>query len=243
MRTIFQALAFFCLTGLFLGCTSGASDGGPPVIGAFTIFNRESPYLVAAPHGEYDDQTGEIVWRFCNKIRWDCLIAEGFRADHAPINVNRPTEGASLAGTRFTERASLVYARYVKRIAQISPGLRFYVEIHGNDYPGSEKFVEMATVGITAPQAMRIAHLAETLLAAEGLALEMRIDVLEKIRFRATHNRRFGVLSFIQPAMHLEFPLKARTAQQEQTLSFLLKFLPAVATGEFPPRKSGGKSP
>ena len=230
--TRFQALTL-TLACFSAGCAAGPTDGGPPVIGSFTIFNRESPFLVAAPHGEFDTETGEIVWRFCQKVRWDCLIAEGFRAQHAPINVNRPTEGSSLATTRFSERASLVYARYVKRIARISPGLRFYVEVHGNEYPGSENFIEVATVGITAVQAQRIAARGERLLAAEGLRLEMHIDALEDIRFRASHNRKFGVLSFIRPAMHLEFPLKVRTDQQEQLVRFLVKFLPAVAVAEF----------
>lgn len=227
---------------LIVGCLSGPEGGAPPVIGSFTIFNRESPYLVAAPHGEFDVQTGEIVWRYCQVVRWDCLIAEGFRADHAPINVNRPTEGTRLAETKFTERASLVYARYVKRIARISPELRFYVEIHGNEYAGSENFIEVATVGISTAQAERIAARGKKLLEAEGLPLEMRIDVLDKIRFRATHNRKFGVLSFIRPAVHLEFPLHPRTKQQEQLVRFLVKFLPDVAEAEFPAKQPGTRT-
>lgn len=223
-------------------CKTAGDAETRPVIGSFTIFNRESSYLVSAPHGEFDDQTGEIVWQFCLRVRWDCLIAEGFRADHAPINVNRPTEGASLSGTRFTERASLVYARYVKRITRISPSLRFYVEIHGNEFKGTEEFIDVATVGLSVAQARRIESLAKQLLEEEGLGyLQPRIDVLEKIRYRATHARQFGVLSFIRPAVHLEFPLLPRTRDQKNMVNFLVKFLPAVARQEFSSASNSGK--
>ncbi len=227
----------FLFAALMAAYWCQSSGGEQPVIGAFTIFNRESPYLIAAPHGEYDEGTGEIVWEFCQKVRWDCLIAEGFRAEHAPINVNRPTEGVSLAETRFTERASLVYARYVRRITRIAPTLRFYVEIHGNDYPGSRDRIEVATVGLTKQQAIRIERLGSQLLADEGLHYELVIDLLDPIRFRASQSRKFGVLSFIRPALHIELPVRARKADRERTVKFLTGFLAQAALSEFPNAK------
>lgn len=231
-------LALGCIA--LIGCTwFEACAGAPvtqtePIVGTFTIFNRSSPYLIAAPHGEFDEKTGEIVWKFCRVVRWDCLIVEGFREESAAINVNRPSEGVRISDTQFTERAALVYARYVEKIRKLTPALRLYVEIHGNDRSESKKHIEIATVGITPAQAERIAALFRKKLKAVGLDLEIRIDVLDQIHYNATHARRFGVLSFLNPALHIELPVSARTDSFQKTVRFLAKTLPVLVKREFP---------
>ncbi len=205
------------------------------LIGTFTMFNRESPYLIAAPHGEYDENTGELVYDFCEQVRWDCLIAEGFRDEKAMINVNRPTEGARLSETRFSESAAVVYAKYVHRIRRLSPKVLFYVEIHGHDHSGLTNTVDIATVGISHSQAVFIHDTLTQAFEEQGLsALDVRLDALEPIHYNATHARRFGVLSFISPALHIELPHSTRHEHRARVVNALGKALPRVARDAFP---------
>lgn len=146
------------------------------------MFNRESPYLIAAPHGEFDENTGELVYDFCEKVRWDCLIAEGFREDGARINVNRPTEGLRLSEAQFTERASLVYAKYLNRIRRLSPQVHFYVEIHGHENKDLAETVEVATVGLSVDQAQHIKDLFSESFKREGLPpLVIKVDPRRRV--------------------------------------------------------------
>lgn len=226
---IFAAFIFICNH-----CSAPAIPKQSLIIGTFTIFNRDSPYLISAPHGEYDDNTGELVWEFCHQVRWDCMIVEGFRREKVPINVNRPTEGMRMAETQFTRRAAMVYARYIKKIRKLTPALRFYVEIHGNESEKNINRIEVATVGISPARARRIDRLLAGIMREEGLQLDLRIDVLEKIRYKATHARQFGVLSFLSPAIHIELPLSARTENRGKTIRVLVRALPELVKHEFP---------
>lgn len=200
-----------------------------PIIGTFTMFNRQAPYLIAAPHGEYDENSGELVYDFCEQVRWDCLIAEGFRDERAPINVNRPTEGTTLNNARFTERATLVYAKYVKRIRRLSPRVRFYVEIHGHENASLHDTIEIASVGISPSQGDAIASAFDRALQGEGLTtLNVSIDVVNTIRYKASHARKFGVLSFISPAIHIELPSSVRTVDRDKMVRVLVRLLPEL---------------
>lgn len=203
------------------------------LVGTFTMFDRESTYLIAAPHGEFDEFTGEIVYDFCDEVRWDCLIAEGFRSGQ--INVNRPTEGVRIKETQFTARASIVYAKYLKRIRRLSPRVGFYVEIHGHDNPSLANSIEISTVGLTDSQAHYIKEQFEEVFREEQLGhLEVRLDKFEEIHYKASHARDFGVLSFISPAIHIEFPRSARTDHREKVVKSLVRVLPTVSAEVFP---------
>lgn len=199
-------------------------------MGTFTMFNRQSPFLIAAPHGEYDIKTSDLVYEYCEQVRWDCLVAEGFRDARTMINVNRPTAGARLAETRFTDSAALVYSQYVSRIRRLSPRVLFYTEIHGHEHAKLDDVVDIATVGISVDQGKFIYTTLKNAMIVQGLGhLEVRIDVLESIHYKATHARRFGVLSFLSPALHIELPRSARHELRHQTVRALAASLPEIA--------------
>jgi hypothetical protein len=205
------------------------------VVGTFTVFNRESPYLIAAPHGEFDENTAEITYDFCEQVRWDCLVAEGFRGSTARINVNRPTAGTRLAQARFTEGAAAVYANYVKRIRRLSPRVTFYVEVHGHKRAALSEIIDIATIGVSPSQAVFMREVLERAFAAHGIKqYTVRIDVLEPIRYNATHARKFGVLSFLSPALHIELPGSARREHRRELVASLTEALPIIAREAFP---------
>jgi len=205
------------------------------VVGTFTMFNRESSYLIAAPHGEFDENTNEITYDFCERVRWDCLVAEGFRRGPARINVNRPTAGTQLAEARFTDSAALVYTKYVRRIRRLSPRVIFYVEIHGHRRSSLGDTIDVATIGVSPSQAQFIQQEFRRGLAERGMGhFNVRLDVLESIRYKATHARRFGVLSFLSPALHIELPPSARRQHRREVVDTLVEVLPLIAHQAFP---------
>lgn len=108
---------------------------------------------------------------------------------------------------------------------------------HGNDYPGSRDRIEVATVGLSKQQAIRIERLGSQLLSEEGLQYELVIDLLDPIRFRESQSRKFGVLSFNRPALYIELPARARKTDRERTVKFLAGFLLQTAPSEFPNAK------
>lgn len=221
---------------LSLGLSACAEPEVPKLlIGTFTLINRESPYLIAAPHGQFDAHTAQMVYEFCDRVRWDCLVAEGFRGQRAFFNVNRPTEGMRLTETRFTEQAAFVYSKYVSRIRRLTPRVTFYAEIHGHSHPKLGDTIDVATVGVSKSQAEFIQkQLVEALDREQVGHLAVRIDVLEPIRFNATHARKFGVLSFLSPAVHIELPLSARTTLRTNVVRALAASLPRIAEHGFP---------
>jgi len=193
--------------------------------------------MITAPHGDFDEKTGEIVWQFCQEIHWDCLIVEGFRKVDVPINVNRPTEGVKRAETLFTQRAAVVYAKYLKKIRKINKSLRLYVEIHGNSKKSVKNRIEIATSGISYEQAQRIEKILKDALEEAGFGkITVKIDVLDEIYYKAPHTRNFGVMSFINPALHFEFPYSMRTRHRKKTQKFLKKALMEVVRSEFSPK-------
>lgn len=222
---------------LSLGIGGDGADPQPPQpdearfssMGTFKMLDRETQFLIAAPHGKFDEFTGEMVSDFCERVAWDCLIAEGFR-QAAEINVNRPTEGLRLADARFTARSTLVYAKYVSRIRRLSPGVRLYVELHGNDHPETRDQLEIATVGVSVERAREMRAVLERIFEEEGLAhVRLRIDVLEDVRYAATHARQYGTLSFLRPAMHIELPRSSRTVERTEMTNALVRALPEIA--------------
>lgn len=199
-------------------------------MGSFIAIEQTDGYLIAAPHGDFDAHTGEMADALCGRIGWSCLIARGFHQDGRRINVNRPTEGVRRSDTEFTPRAARVYGEYLERVRALAPQMRLYVELHGNNHPGSRDAIEIATVGISEPWAHMIEQRLTRALRDEGLTrLTPHIDVLEDIRYGASHNREFGVLSLIDPALHIELPEGARNRHRQAVIDALAKALPDIA--------------
>ncbi len=223
LRTVYAWCAF-----LFVG-SCAAAEVPPQHPGQLTQIDRASRYLIAAPHGEHDRNTAAIVREFCAQVPWDCLIAEGFRRNGAMVNVNRPTEGRRLAETKVTPRAKRVYERYRARAKQLTPELALYVEVHGNAHVETRNTIDIATVGIQRSEARVLARALRKSLHASGLKLRVRVDVLEPIRYKASHARSFGMLGTVDKALHIELPQSARDEGLDKTIAALTAALPNIA--------------
>jgi len=228
-RLILAAL-FAATTGIAFAAQAMLRSEDERLGGTFTVVERTDEYLVAAPHGEFDAYTGQMARAICERTRWSCQIARGFETDAGRINVNRPTEGVRLAETTFSDRAARVYDAYMTRVQNLAPHLKLYVELHGNDHPDSRDAIEIATAGISESWAHTIRDVLHASLAKHGVGhLTPRIDVLESIRYSASHNREFGALSLIQPALHIELPGNARKAHRADVIAALAEALAKVA--------------
>lgn len=230
------------LVGAFI---AGArfSKTSAPVVGTFTILERDLDYLVAAPHGSFDTHTDEIARGICAATGWSCLVARGFETGGPRINVNRPTEGTRLRETVFSERAQHIYTAYMERVETLMAQPRLYVEIHGNNHPDCQHAIEIATVGVSRARAGRLRKALRHSLRQNGLALTPRIDVYDEVRYAATHNREFGALSRISPALHIELPLMAREEQRPALINALAAALPRMAEAPEEPTELAWLSP
>jgi hypothetical protein len=206
--------------------------------GVFQSWDRNSSYLLTAPHGGFDLKTDEMVASFCRAVSWNCLTARGFRTRIHPINVNRPTEGVDEVASQelFTPEAQKVYDAYHAKVFQRrEESLKLYVEIHGNKRADSRGQIEIATQGISASKAQRIKQLlTDEIKRAELGEIKILIEPLDLIHFTASANKRLGILHDLSPALHLEFPRALREELKLQTIAFLSSALPRLVEAEFP---------
>ena len=208
---------------------AGAAQAEP----SLTVTDRDSRFILAAPHGHYDRHTGDIVDAVCGRVGWNCLVARGFRTDRDPLNVNRPTEGVGLAPReeRHTDRAARVFDRY--RAAWQALGgadAALYVEVHGNSRAESAGRLEVAVVGIAGDALAALECLLASALARAGLdALEPWVEGRRRIWFRARSTKWYGILSDTPHALHLEFPRRVRDApHRARVITFLTDALPTL---------------
>jgi hypothetical protein len=107
--------------------------------------------------------------------------------------------------------AAAVWMVWRAKVAAQQP--RLYVEIHGNSRKASDHHIEVATVGIDAARAMRLQ--ADFGLRLRGLApaaprLQWAIEPLEPLHYSAVGAKRWGALSMVPRALHLEIPAAIR---------------------------------
>ena len=200
------------------------------VVGSFTVIRRPGGLLIAAPHGDADPHTGKMARTLCERTQWSCLVARGFITEGPRVNVNRPTEGVRIHEAAFSSRAAQVYDAYLTEVHRLAPRLRLYVELHGNANEETHHRIEIATAGVSETWARRIRqHLNQALTNAGVGQYSAQIDVLGPVRYAATHNREFGALSMIQPALHIELPEGAREEHRQQIVDALARTLPSIA--------------
>ncbi|MDD9946231.1 MAG: hypothetical protein OXU20_34625 [Myxococcales bacterium] len=230
-RTSLTLIAAFGLaSGVAFSVGAMTTGDDDALVGSFSVRDRNAHYLVAAPHGDFDTHTDKIVSGFCDRVPWNCIVATGFETEGPRINVNRPTEGVRLGETEFSPRARRVYRAYMEQISALNPRLELYVEVHGNNHPESRHLVEIASAGISKAWALAIREALDEALKTHGLShLSTRIDVIDDVRYGASHNREFGALSMIQPALHIELPMDARFRDREAVIEALSAALPQIA--------------
>lgn len=202
------------------------------IVGSFTVITRGRGFVIAAPHGDFDLHTGSMARSICQRLQWSCLVARGFATEGPRLNINRPTEGVRVKQAVFSPRAAKVYDAYLQEMQLLAPQVRLYVELHGNDHRASRNRIEVATAGISTSWARRIRHQMDLSFAKAGLErYSTHIDVLEPIRYAASHNREFGALSEIRPALHIELPWQARNEFRGEVENALSDALSEVAAG------------
>lgn len=203
-----KSLSNALMLTFMLGLPAQAQD--VLALGSFEVTDRNSPILIAAPHGGYDTGTEEIARKVAQLLNASCIVATGYRTVDHPINVNRPTEGVRLAANleHVTGDAQTVYDAYRTQVLALKPKL--YVEIHANIRPESANAIEAATRGITSNEAR---------LLKTASALPVLIEPLDKLYYRASSAKRLGILSQLPYALHFELPTSLRTRGEGQDKS------------------------
>lgn len=198
--------------------------------------------VIAAPHGEHDHYTGQMVEEICRKLGCAGVVVEDVVDPNTGkrVNVNRPTEGAGLEPDEEmpTEFASRVYHRYLSSVLRAATyrsnsipsfrrsNFRFYVEIHGNEHKELEKVIEVATYNVPQSVARRVSAKYKSVLknsgslpAASGMipltemGIALKIEGVNKIEKRAWANKLFGVLPLAQASLHFELPMAVRAGE------------------------------
>ena len=222
-RRILIALALLALPG-----TATSQTRVEHALGEFESVATTNGLLIAAPHGIFDINTDAIAKELARELGAGYVLARNFAPGKVRLNVNRPTEGASLACAREqrSERASEVYTIYSRLVATAASAkpLRLFVEIHGNSFARSAQYVEIATVGVTAAQAQRVKEGYPAMQrrarehSPEYPELTPLIEPLDRIFFTASCAKSIGIFAteFGRPAVHIEFPRAARESRNVQ---------------------------
>lgn len=203
--------------------------------------------MVAAPHGASDVNTGAIAAEIARRTGFGLVVASGFglpgngHGGHGRrYHVNRPFEGVSgrpAAEQEPSESACHVYEAYERRVLEAAQGpLRFYAEIHGNDRAQCAGQIEIATVGVDTELALRLRTLAELIRDAhlrtngEIDRLQVLIEPVDPVTYRASGAKREGILRLPERALHIELPTCARRDWRAAYTAILADFLAQAVT-------------
>src|SRR6185295_8789429 len=130
-----------------------------------------------------------------------------------------------------------VYELYEQRVREAAQGpLRFYAEIHGNNRPACAGQIEIATVGVDPELALRLRALAELIrdaylhTHAEIQKLDVFVEPVDPVTYRASSAKRDGILRWPERALHIELPACARRDWREAYTAILADFLTQAVT-------------
>ena len=219
--------------------------------GSFLKIKRNSArYLVAAPHGWFDAGTDAILYNLFpthgpEGQDWSQLIAHSFRG-HAPSglkhNVNRPSSFTLDVCESLPELeiSKLVYQEYQKNMDALAAKPLLYVEIHGQNEPGLEAHLEVATARVSATDAKRIRRIMDEEMLKLGLReVRVVIEPLDTIYFNAGLTKKCGSIGSIDPtpAIHVETPMVMRKSDEAllRSAQFYRNVLTRLATEMYPP--------
>src|SRR5438876_1080465 len=165
--------------------------------------------VIAAPHGASDKPTAAVAAELARRLRVSSVVAR-VDGDGPRINVNRPTEGVGDQGEdpsaeRRTPRAERTYRRWLAAVSYAADGgPDLYVEIHDNDFPGTQDALEVATVGVTPAQARMLRHKWEAL----DTSVAMRVEPVDRLEWNGVVAKRIGIFAKTPRALQVELPLK-----------------------------------
>lgn len=230
------------------GCAAHPVEFESDVVRGHIVVKPGRPgFVVAAPHGTSDPQTGIIAAEIARRAGFGLVVAAGFSIEQDAegrtvrrFQVNRPFEG--LRGRPpseevGTDAARQVYLAYEKRVHEAAQGtLAFYAEIHGNSRRESAGRIEVATVGVDSEFALRLRALLELIRDAhlrghpDTPRLEVIVEPADTIFYAASGAKRDGILRLPARALHLELPRSARRDWRELYTAILAEFLVQAAT-------------
>src|SRR5215471_11455054 len=205
------------------GCaTSGALPDLEGLPGKISGRVGRPGVVIAAPHGNSDARTGEIVAELGRRTGFGVVVATGF---------NLEAETGERPGRRYQ-----VNRPYEGRVRDVAQGpLVFYAEIHGNVHPDAAGQIEIATVGVDRDEALRLRILLELIRDAHLRAnraaprLQILVEPANAVRYGASGAKRDGILRLPQRALHFELPKAARTEWREIYTAILADFLVQAA--------------
>ena len=228
---------------LLFGCAVHTVDHPPESPRGHIAARPGRPgFVVAAPHGSSDAQTGAIAAEVARRTGFGLVVASGFNleADSGErpgrrYQVNRPFEGTPSrppAEETASEGARRVYEAYERRVREIAQGpLRFYTEIHGNNRHETSGRIEIATVGVDREFAQRLRALAELVRDAhlrgqtQVPRLEVLVEPADPVFYAASGAKRDGILKLPERALHIELPKAARLEHRELYTAILADFV------------------
>ena len=204
--------ALVCL--LFTSNSIGGSVTIKTHYGSFNVFNKSTSTVIAAPHGTYDINTGQIVSSVCTNVNISCVIATGFTPKGTRINVNRPTEGVGIKSTKEskTTRAIQVYTSFKKHISNVArPNLQLYIEVHGAGVNG----IEVAIHNISTKEAKLIKKILKEEWSKNNTNLiPIKVQGVDRIKMVGNAVKNFGIVSDLQPKfIAFEFSRELRNKQ------------------------------
>ena len=243
-RTPIRRLASVAVVPLVLfGCAAQTVDyPAETARGQIVVRPGRPGFVVAAPHGSSDVQTGTIAADLARRTGFGLVVASGFNLEadtrERPgrrYQVNRPFEGTPSrppSEETATDGARSVYEAYERRVREIAQGpLRFYTEIHGNNRHETSGRIEIATVGVDTEFAQRLRALAELVRdvhlrgRAEAPRLEVRVEPADPVVYAASGAKRDGILKLPERALHIELPRTARVEHRELYTAILADFV------------------
>lgn len=224
-----------------------ATPPPPPALGTIAMQTGRPGFVVAAPHGGSDVDTDEIAAEIARRTGFGLVVATGFTIEPGTggrpgrrYQVNRPMEGVPgqpPSEQVATEAARRVYDAYERRVREAAQGpLRFYAEIHGNARRECAGRIEIATVGVDRELALRLRTLAELIrdaylrANAEVQRLDVLIEAVDPLTFRASDTKRDGILRLPERALHIELPRCARRDFRDTYTSILADFIAQAVT-------------
>lgn len=213
---------------LFGGC-------GAAYQGMFHVLPGNSIVIVAAPHGESDLNTDDIVKSIAARTGFNSIVVANGTSLKTRYNVNRPTVGGRIAcgSEPATDLSREVYENYRARVLKINPKPALYVEIHGEAGDGP---IEAATKGLTEEGAVRLkrsySEIRDSHLKGhpELFKYELVIEPADKIRLTASCAKKIGIFRDFSQVIHLELPRQMRSyPYQEMYSTILADFLSQAA--------------
>ena len=235
-------------TVILYGCAAHRVDVPSTTTGShIAVRPGRAGFVVAAPHATSDVNTGDIADEIARRTGFGLVVASGFSMEEDDqlrasrrYQVNRPLEGVPgrpASEQEPTETARQVYELYEQRVLEAAQGpLRFYAEIHGNNRAQCAGQIEIATVGVDRELALRLRALAELIRDAhlrghdEIQTLQVLIEPVDAVTYRASGAKREGILRLPERALHIELPRCARRDWREAYTAILADFLTQAVT-------------